>query len=310
MFERPYTTVEGHAVPIELYILEQDTAEAKHLLDIKERDSHIMEKYFGEYPWIKEKIGIVEVPNSGMEHQTMISFKDSLTFRHFPGSLDYSDVFFHEYAHEWWANKITNKDWAYMWIQEGIATYSEALAMKEIGGENAYHDFMIRQRSNIRGKKPIVPEEGMNMNDINWDIYPKGAFLMHTLRCILGDSVFFSAIKKFVTDVKYPYEKFFTSDDVQRFFNRQTGKDLKPLFDFYLKTIKTIDINLRQVNSDTYYMMIENAPITSVPLEILTDSGILHTTMEATRTNPQKIISKTLPVIDPGGWYFKKVTYQ
>jgi len=110
VFKKNYTTCEGNVVPIELYILEQDTAKAKYLLDIKERDAHILEKYYGEYPWVKEKIGVAEVPNSGMEHQTMITFKDSLTFKKFPGNLDYEDVYYHEFAHEWWANKITNKD--------------------------------------------------------------------------------------------------------------------------------------------------------------------------------------------------------
>jgi len=128
-----YTTINNNKVPIEYYVLEVDTMHAKKVIETKKRDSRILEKYFGEYPWIKEKIGIAEVPNSGMEHQTMITFDNKFQYKTIAGQ-EYSANLFHEYAHEWWANKVTNKDWAHMWIQEGIATYAEALAMYEIGG--------------------------------------------------------------------------------------------------------------------------------------------------------------------------------
>ncbi len=313
VFTRNYTTCEGNVVPIQLYILEQDTAQAKHLLDIKERDSHILEKYFGEYPWIKEKIGVAEVPNSGMEHQTMITFKDSLEFTSFPGQLDYSSVYFHEYAHEWWANKITNKDWAHMWIQEGIATYAEALAMKELGGEAAYDSTMRYYRvltAALGNKKPVVQGDAVSMKDeYNNDIYFKGALLMHTLRYVLGDSVFFPALKKFITGVKYPYEQFFTTDDIEQYFSKASGKDLKPIFNEYLRTTKEIEINLFSVKPGTYYMVVNNAPTDSLPLDVSTDSGIIHTTMNATIDKPFEIKSKTLPLPDPRGWYFRKVIY-
>lgn len=313
VYNRNYTTSEGNVVPIELYILEQDTALAKKLIDIKERDTRILEKYFGEYPWIKEKIGIAEVPNSGMEHQTMITFSDSLVFTSFPGHLDYHDTYFHEYAHEWWANKITNKDWAHMWIQEGITTYSEALAMRELGGEAAYDAQMLKYRfstSAFGNNKPIVQGDGLTVKEVyNGDIYDKGALLMHTLRYVVGDSLFFPALKKFSTDVKYPYNQFFTSEDVETFFINETGKDLKPIFNFYLNTTNEIEINVYQYNSDTYFIDVENAPIDSLPLDILTNTGIIHTTMNAKKGNPFKFKSTTPPIIDPRGWYFRKVIY-
>ncbi|MEJ7626156.1 MAG: M1 family metallopeptidase [Ferruginibacter sp.] len=314
VYNRNYTTCEGNIVPIQLYILEQDTARAKYLLDIKERDAHILEKYFGEYPWVKEKIGIAEIPNSGMEHQTMITFDLNEKFISIPGNLDYGSVYFHEFAHEWWANKITNKDWAHMWIQEGITTYAEALAMRELGGEAAYDLNILnnRYKSSTRGnKQPIVPGEGLKVRDVygGGDIYNKGAMLLNTLRYVVGDSLFFPTLKKFITNVKYPYNQFFTSDDVEQFFIKETGKDLKPIFDFYLRTTKKIEINVYQQNSDTYYLAVENAPMDSLPLDISTDTGIIHTTMNATMEKKFQIKSRTLPIIDPRGWYLRKVIY-
>ena len=146
---RDYTTIAGNKVPMQFYVLTQDTAYAQHVLDIRERDTRILEKYFGEYPWPKEKIGIVQVSNPGMEHQTMISYGDRFTYKKV-GGQDYSANLYHEFAHEWWANKVTNKDWAHMWIQEGIATYAEALAFRELGGDEAYEEVMAGNRSRIR----------------------------------------------------------------------------------------------------------------------------------------------------------------
>nr|WP_294946277.1 M1 family metallopeptidase [uncultured Mucilaginibacter sp.] len=310
VYSRPYTTVAGHTVPIQFYVLEEDTAHANHVIDIRARDTRILEKYFGEYPWIKEKIGIAEVPNPGMEHQTMVTYGDKFKYDKYPGGLDYSANLFHEFGHEWWANKITNKDWAHMWIQEGINTYAEALFFKETMGEAAYDSVMVSQRAGIRGLKPAVQGEGLDMAVVySGDVYAKGSFFMHTLRHVLGDSVFFPALKKFATDVKYPYNQFFTTQDVQAFFNKQSGRNLDALFDFYLRTTNTMDFELKRTRPDTYILSIKNSPM-ELPVDILTDKGILHTTIAANKSTPFKIISKTQPVVDPKGWYFKRVIIQ
>ena len=89
-----YTTMNGNVVPIEFYVLEADTIHAKKVIATKIRDTKILEKYFGEYPWYKEKIGIAEVPNSGMEHQTMITFNNKFEYKKI-GGQEYSDNLFH-----------------------------------------------------------------------------------------------------------------------------------------------------------------------------------------------------------------------
>ncbi|MEJ7674943.1 MAG: M1 family aminopeptidase [Chitinophagaceae bacterium] len=130
----------------------------------KNPDTKILEKYFGEYPWVKEKIGIAEVPNSGMEHQTMITFQNKFEYKTV-GGQDYSANLFHEYAHEWWANKVTNKDWAHMWIQEGIGTYAEALCMLELGGEDAYNEIINAHRRSVKNKKAVVQGDELTLEE-------------------------------------------------------------------------------------------------------------------------------------------------
>lgn len=307
--KRMYTTIDANTVPIEYYVLEQDFKHADVVLDLRVRDTKILEKYFGEYPWVKEKIGIAQVPNPGMEHQTMITYGGGFTFDKV-GGQDYSANLYHEFGHEWWANKVTNKDWAHMWIQEGINTYAEALCFRELAGENGYDSLMVNIGASIKNTQPIVQGESLDQAQVyNGDIYTKGAFFMHTLRFVLGDELFFPSLKKFVTDVKYPYNEFFVTDDLSDYFSKQSGRNLKPLFDFYLRTTNKLEFEMRKVRTDTYLIQINNSPI-DLNVEILTSDGEIVKQIKAGKNQAIRIVSKTQPVIDPRGWYFKKVTIQ
>ena len=299
-----YTTINGNKVPVDFYVLEVDTAHAKKLIQVKIRDTKILEKYFGEYPWAKEKIGIAEVPNSGMEHQTMITFQNKFVYKTI-GQQDYSDNLFHEYAHEWWANKVTNKDWAHMWIQEGIDVYSEALFCREANGERGYDSMMVMIKKGIRNEKPIVQGEEMNSGDAYiGDIYTKGAFFMHTLRYVLGDELFFPTLKKLATDPKYTYSNFITTDDVEQLFSKASGKNLKPLFDFYLRTTKKLEITVLQTGYNEYGIKATNLPM-PLPIDVLTDAGTKQIMLSDKLI---KISSNFTPVIDGKGYYLKTVS--
>jgi aminopeptidase N len=303
---RNYTTVEGNIVPMQFYVLEKDTAYAQKVLDLKERDSRVLEKYFGEYPWVKEKIGIAEVPNSGMEHQTMITFNDKFSYKKV-GGQDYSANLFHEYAHEWWANKVTNKDWAHMWIQEGIATYAEALCFRELAGEEAYNEVIFSDKRNIKNVKPLVQGDEVNTQDTyTGDIYSKGAFFMHTLRFVLGDSLFFPTLKILATDAKYTYNNFVTTEDVEQLFSNKSAIDLKPLFNFYLRTTDVLNIVVTQTAYNKYSIKISNF-FMPLPVEIITDAGLQRMII-----NKEGIVinSKITPSVDAKGNYLKKVLIQ
>jgi aminopeptidase N len=305
--KRPYTTIDGNKVPMEFYVLEEDKANAEKILDMRERDCRILEKYLGEYPWAKEKIGIAQVPNPGMEHQTMITYGDKvgkfLTTK--VGTWDYSSNLFHEFGHEWFANKVTNKDWAHMWIQEGINTYSEALFCREANGERGYDSMIVMFKKSIRNQKPIVQGEEMNSGDAYiGDIYTKGAFFMHTLRYVLGDELFFPTLKKLATDPQYTYSNFITTDDVEQLFCKAAGKNLKPLFDFYLRTTKKLEITVLQTGYHEYSIKATNLPM-PLPIDVLTDTGTQQIMLGDKLI---KISSSFPPVVDAKGYYLKTVT--
>ncbi len=302
-----YTTINGNVVPVEFYVLEEDTMHAKKLIATKIRDSKILEKYFGEYPWYKEKIGIAEVPNSGMEHQTMITFNNKFEYRRI-GNEDYSDNLFHEYAHEWWANKVTNKDWAHMWIQEGIGTYAEALAHYDLGGQEAYDKIIAAWKRGIKYKKPMVGGEELSEDETyaGNDIYTKGAFFMHSLRYVIGDDIFFPTIKKLSTDPQYTYDSFVTSKDVEALFSGAVGYSLKPFFDFYLRTTKTFEFNMKETGYQTYHIKPLNY-VMDLPLDIIINGKTEKYTLT---NNGLTVVSSTPPIVDPKGYYLKTVTIQ
>ena len=303
-----YTTNLGNKVPIEYYVLEEDTAQAKRVIEVKKRDTKILEKYFGEYPWAKEKIGVAEVPNSGMEHQTMITFDNKFSYK-LVGGQEYSANLFHEYAHEWWANKVTNKDWGHMWIQEGIGTYAEALAMLELGGESAYDEIIAGHRRGSRNRNPIVPAgDEISEKEVyaGGDIYGKGSFFMHSLRYVIGDAIFFPTLKKLATDPQYTYDNFVTTMDVEKLFSTAVGQDLKPFFDFYLRTTNVLDITIKEIGFHKFQIKINNS-FMPLPLEITTNG---QTSRMVIAKEGITVNSDLPPQVDAKGFYLKKITIQ
>lgn len=304
---RDYTTVDGHHVPIQFYVLKEHAGKAEHHLDVFVRTIREQEKYFGEYPWVKEKIGLVETPHLGMEHQTMNAYGNKFRYQKV-GGYDYDGLMHHEFGHEWWGNKVTAKDWADYWIHEGICSYGDALYIREYEGERAYIDlFKHRTFAQIKNKLPVVLGKDIDEEAAyNGDIYSKGAFFMHTLCFIMGDSTFFPALKKFVTSPQYTYDNLVTTDDVERFFSQEAHINLKPLFDLYLRTTDKLEIHVKQLADDEYLVQLQNMAV-ALPMDITTDSG---TKRMIVSSEGLMVASKTTPIIDNDTYYIKKVTIE
>jgi aminopeptidase N len=302
---RTYTSVAGNKIPMVFYVLEYNADKAPHHLELLERSCHVQEKYFGEYPWAKEKIGIAETPHLGMEHQSMNAYGNKFRYTKVGGE-DFDWLLHHEFGHEWWANKVTNRDWAHMWIQEGICSFGDALYTREAEGEEAYQKRMRNSAMRFSGKAVVLADTADSDLAYTGDIYGKGAFFMHSLRYLLGDSIFFPTLKKLATDPAYTYDNTVTTDDVEQLFNKASGRDLHAFFNFYLRTTNRFEVSVKQTNEGKYRVTLLNFD-TPLPMEITTDKG---TTKMMVDKKGVAIESATMPGIDNKGFYYKRVIYE
>jgi aminopeptidase N len=303
---RSYTTIKGRQVPMQFYVLRYHADKAPHHLELLERMARVQEKYFGEYPWVEEKIGIAETPHLGMEHQTMNAYGNKFRYTKVGGE-DFDWLMHHEFGHEWWGNQVTNADWAHMWIQEGICVFGDAMYVREKEGEEAYLARMRQTARATRNEKPVVQGDVVDSKaTYHPDIYGKGAFFMHTLRYVMGDSLFFPALLQLATAPAYTRAPSVTTRDVQELFSRACGMDLGPLFKLFLYSTDKLQISIRQMDEETYELKIPNAGM-PLPLDLRTEKGISKLMIPVAGL---QIKSRQLPEADPRGYYLKTVTLQ
>ena len=166
---------------------------------------------------------------------------------------------------------------------------------------------MKQSSFHIQNKQPIVlGDEVVEEDAYQPDIYSKGAFFMHTLRYVLGDSLFFPALKGFVTDPLYTYSNQVTTDDVEKYFSSKAQQNLKPLFDFYLRTTNKLAISIHQKEENKYVLKLLNFN-GSLPVDIQTNTGLKRMMVDA---NGIEINSTTMPIADPKVYYLKTVLYE
>ncbi len=300
---KEYTTVNGNKVPMQFYVLKEHQSKAMHHLEVLESMVKVKEKYFGEYPWAKEKIGIVETPHLGMEHQSMNAYGNHFKYTKVGGE-DFDWLMNHEFGHEWWGNKVTAKDWADYWIHEGIGSFGDMLYVEDKEGSAAYVKAFKQNVFSIANKQPIILGTDIDEETAyHGDIYSKGAFFMHTLRYVIGDSIFFPALKKLATDPAYTYDNLVNTGDVRQLFNKASNKNLDPLFYLYLHTINKLEIHITGMTNNRYQVQLSNIDM-PLPLDIKTDAGISRVMVDRKGIT---ISSNVLPQVDPDSYYIKKV---
>jgi aminopeptidase N len=159
----------------------------------------------------------------------------------------------------------------------------------------------------IANTKPVVQGEEVDTDETYQpDIYGKGAFFMHTLRFVIGDNVFFPALKKLATGSHYTYDSLVTTEDVERLFSGESKQSLKPLFDLYLRSTQKVDFNVKQLTDSTFTVKFINLE-GPLPVQIGTSQGI-HTEQVTNKGIP--VTSHGWPQVDPNVYYFKRVTLE
>jgi Peptidase family M1 domain/Peptidase M1 N-terminal domain/Putative Ig domain len=180
---------------------------------------------FGEYPFIKEKYGHANFQwGGGMEHQTVTSMTSSwFGF--------YEPTVVHELSHQWWGDMITCNNWHDIWLNEGFASYSEALYYEVKNGKSSYDSYMIGMDYTYGGT--IYVNDTTSIDSIFSNIvYDKGAWVLHMLRHIVGDATFFSIMQTYYGSV-YKWRDV-TSQQFKELCESVSGKDLNYFFDEWL----------------------------------------------------------------------------
>ena len=149
--------------------------------------------------------------------------------------LKFDFLIIHESGHEWFANNITNRDIADMWIHEGFTAYSENLFLDYYLGKEASADYVIGTRKLIQNDKPLIGPYNVNKEGSS-EMYYKGANMLHTLRQLIENDEKWRQILRGLNSTFY--HQTVTTEQIENYISQQSGIDLTEFFNQYLRTTK------------------------------------------------------------------------
>ena len=223
---------------LDFYVLPQNLEKAKKQFAQAKGMIEAFQHYFGEYPFHKDGYKLIEVPYTGMEHQSAVAYGNRFANGYYGNdltgtgiSMRFDYIIIHESGHEWFGNSVSAVDKADMWIHEGWTTYTECLYVEYMFGHDDALKYTNGYKRMVQNRRPIVGKRGTNVEPDN-DQYFKGAVFLNTLRSVVNDDKkWWALLRGYHNRFKY---KSIATEDVVEFFNKETGKNLTPIFDQYL----------------------------------------------------------------------------
>tara|TARA_B110001450_G_scaffold5290_1_gene5535 strand:- start:17457 stop:19103 length:1647 start_codon:yes stop_codon:yes gene_type:complete len=223
------------------WVLKQNLSKAKRQFKQAKMTLAAFEYWFGPYPFYEDSYKLVEVPYLGMEHQSSVTYgnkyKNGYLGSDLSGTgvgLKFDYIIIHESGHEWFANNITNKDVADMWIHESFTTYSESLFIDYHFSTEEANQYVIGMRRAIKNDKPLIGTYGVN-NEGSGDMYYKGSNMLHTLRQIIDDDYLWREILRGLN--KHFYHQQVTSSQIEKYIIEKGNLNINGFFNQYLRTI-------------------------------------------------------------------------
>jgi len=308
-------SVAGDTFPVVFYCLPEDFSKAEKLFPEILDHLRFYEKYLGPYPFRADKYGVAQTPHLGMEHQTIIAYGAKFANGSMTGGRDwgFDALHHHELGHEWWGNLVTNADWKDMWIHEGFCSYMQALYQEDRLGKDAYLTYIHGMRR-FTDKLPVAPREGKTAKEIyRAPIYNKGSWILHTLRYLLGDEVFFRCLRRMV----YPDPALEASTDgsacrfvdTQDFIQRcetESGRSLNWFFDIYAHRaeLPELEISVEGGLLRLRWKTADNLPF-PMPVTIITNGKLRRIEVPVGGVEIP-FPGKEAPRVDPEGWILRR----
>ncbi len=238
-FGETYDGLKGK-LDMDYWVLDYNVEKAKEQFKDAPRMMKAFEYWFGAYPFYEDSYKLIESPHLGMEHQSGTAYgngyQNGYRGTDLSGTnwgLKWDFIIVHESGHEWFANNISSKDIADMWIHESFTNYSETLFTDYYYGTTAGDDYVIGTRRNIQNDIPIIGKYGVNQEG-SGDMYYKGGNMLHMIRQLVKSDKKF---RKILTGLnKEFYHQTVTTQQVENYISDKAGKDLSRIFDQYLRT--------------------------------------------------------------------------
>ena len=275
-------------IPVIYYHVTNDMGKIKKLIEedfIAQLE--FFERTLGPYPWGEEKIGIVEIPYLGMEHQTMNGYGNGYEL----DSYGFDWLMQHEFSHEWFGNLMTQAESEDFWLHEGFANYMQPVYAQQVIGDAGYWSYMWDFYNGMVNCKPIVPGETVSMDyfDSN-DAYYKGSWTLHTLRGLIGEEAFWRSVRRLIYDTANPWTLSYpiqptrrSSDDFVRIASEEYGKDLSWFFDMYLRKAELPHLLQERNNEGVSFSWPNNPGVEfNIPILVTQDGRLSEHTVPST----------------------------
>lgn len=259
---------------LDYYVLPEDLSRAKKQFSQAQGMMKAFEHYFGEYPFKKDGYKLIQVPYSGMEHQSAVTygnrFANGYLERDWTGvgiSPKFDFIIIHESGHEWFGNSVSAADRSDMWIHEGWTTYLECLYVEYMFGKEDGLKYTNAYKTKVQNRQPIIPQRSINATPPQ-DQYFKGALFINTLRSIVNDDErWWKLIRGFYQQFKYQN---IMTEDMVNYFNQQTKLNLTPVFKQYLwrTALPTLELKFDESNGTVSYRWQADEPDFNMPIQV------------------------------------------
>ena len=308
----------GNTIPMSYWHLRSDDpakvaalfAEFAPMLDFYEAT-------VGPFPFGDEKMGVVETPHLGMEHQTINAYGNGYRL----DGKGYDWLLHHELAHEWFGNQMTNANADDMWLHEGLGSYMQPLYLRWLRGERYFQAELLDQRNGLLNRFPVVSgtlksEDEVYKGDVGPgnDIYNKGSLIAHSLRLLIGDEAFFRSVTRLVYGRPDPRPGNFTTryastDDFLAIVNEESGQDLRWFFRGYLYNAALPDLRqTREGDRLGLEWVTGDGQTFPMPIEVEVDGAVITVPMTGGRGEVSAPASAHV-LIDPNNRVLKREVF-